>query len=60
MYICIGTYVLLNNIYVKLLSSIHILCNYNETILVTCVTKLIYDVVKYKDIMKNEPIRKMK
>jgi hypothetical protein len=43
---CIGTYVLLNNLYVELLNNICNLCNYNVTILVTCATKHIYEVIK--------------
>ncbi len=45
-YIHIGTYVLLNSLYVQLLGSIHILCNYDVITLVACATKNIYDVVK--------------
>ncbi len=60
-YIHIRTYVLLNGLYVYLVSNIRTLCNYNVIILVACATKHIYKLVKkYKDIMKNQPIGKMK
>ncbi len=60
-YICIGTCVLLNGLYVYLVGNIRTLCNYNVIILVACAIKPIYDFVKkYKDIMKNQPIGKMK
>jgi hypothetical protein len=54
-------YVLLNGLYVYLVGNIRTLCNYNMIMLVACTTKCIYDFVKkYKDIMKNQPIGKMK
>jgi hypothetical protein len=57
---CIGTYVLLNNLYVELLNNICNLCNYNVTILVTCATKHIYEVIKNTKTSLNQPIGKMK
>ncbi len=60
-YIHIRTYVLLNGLYVYLVSNIYTLCNYDVIILVACEIKHIYELVKkYKDIMKNQPIGKMK
>jgi hypothetical protein len=42
----IGTYVLINSLYVLLLGKIHTLCDCNVIILVACAINLIYDVVK--------------